>query len=125
MDSIYIMDTDSLMKLIAERVKTLRKKNDLTQHALAKKADVGQMSVSNIERAGGLGRTSVTIETANKVALALNIELWQLCLPPNSFLPEREVIDLIRKYSKASQEGREDIQKIAELAAKYIPDSST
>lgn len=125
MDSIFFMDTAALMLLIADRVKSLRKKRGLTQQELAVKADIGQMSVSNIEHAGGLGRTSVTIETANKIALALNIELWQLCLPPDSFLPGKEVVDLIIKYSKSSPEGRKDIQKIADLAAKYNPNSST
>ena len=102
MVGIYGMDTKALMQLIATRVKTRREQHDLTQQQLAARAHVGQMSVSNIEHAGGLGRKSVTIETATKIALALGIDLWQLCLPSDDFLAEKEITDLIKKYSVES-----------------------
>lgn len=116
---MIFMETAILMQLLSKRVKNLRKNKTLTQKELASQAQVSQSSISNLESDGGLGRTSVTLETANEVAKVFGVELWQLLLPDKITISDDEITVLINKFSQSQPEGRSDILKIADLVAKY------
>ncbi len=59
---------------IGLKIKLLRMKQNLSQEELGAKASVSATSIGSIER----GQSSPTIETLDKIAAALNIELKEL-----------------------------------------------
>lgn len=65
-------------QVIALRVHTLRVKAGLSQSQLAERATVSPLTVANIEKA----RHSSTIDSVEKVALALGVNIAQLAETP-------------------------------------------
>ncbi|MBU3958707.1 MAG: helix-turn-helix domain-containing protein [Candidatus Omnitrophica bacterium] len=63
---------DEFCKLIAERIKSIRKLKGLTQDALAKKLRASQQIISRIER----GRENISLLTLKKIVDALEMELY-------------------------------------------------
>jgi transcriptional regulator with XRE-family HTH domain len=58
-----------LLKLVGERVRTLRKEKGYTQDQLAEIAQIHNRYISDIER----GERNITLETLEKVITALNV----------------------------------------------------
>jgi len=61
--------TSSFLRLVGERVRTLRKAKGLTQEALAEKAGIHYSYISGIENAG----RNISLETLEKIILALDV----------------------------------------------------
>jgi ribosome-binding protein aMBF1 (putative translation factor) len=59
----------NLLKLIGDRIRTIRKENGLTQEQLAEMAKVHYRYISDIER----GERNISIETLEKVMDALKV----------------------------------------------------
>lgn len=53
---------------------SIRKEKNLTQKELAKKAGISQSTISDIENYS----KSPTLDTINKIAIALNVHLYKL-----------------------------------------------
>ena len=64
----------ALLKVFGKNLKKLREEKGLTQEALANDADIPINQIGRIER----GEINTTISTANAIAKALNLELWDL-----------------------------------------------
>ncbi len=63
-----------IKKLLGKRIKELRKERNYTQDVLAEKANIEPASLSNIEN----GKNYPTAETLEKIAFALEVEVYQL-----------------------------------------------
>jgi transcriptional regulator with XRE-family HTH domain len=68
-----IRDKDFL-KRFGENVRRLREQKGLSQEELYFRANLSKNQVGNIER----GEVNTTISTANALAQALNLEVWEL-----------------------------------------------
>lgn len=69
-----------IRSVIAQNVKKYRKLNNLTQETLAELADVSNTYIANIE----CGQTWLSDKTLEKIAQALNIEIYLLFIPENN-----------------------------------------
>lgn len=63
---------------ISANVESLRKKQKLSQEVLAEHAGLHRTFVSHVER----GHRNVTIESLTRIAVALNVEVYELLLLP-------------------------------------------
>lgn len=63
--------------VLSRNVKALRKSSRLTQDQLAKKAQVGQATISRIENGT---ESAADIDTLNRLAGALGCKAWRLLL---------------------------------------------
>lgn len=68
------MAREGLTERFGEVVRHLRKKVGLSQESLADVCGLHRTYIGSIER----GEKTVTIATANKIAAAFNLRLWQL-----------------------------------------------
>lgn len=109
---MQFMDKQTLV-MVGERVKKLRDARGWSQAYLEKKSGVSQKTISNIERGGG-DRRSYTLESLAGVCDALGVKTWQILLPD-----KEEVVKLINNYERASANGRHNIDRVAELEARY------
>ncbi|HWY78758.1 MAG TPA: helix-turn-helix transcriptional regulator [Candidatus Sulfotelmatobacter sp.] len=64
----------SIYEKLGNRIKSLRKKADLSQEELAEKAKIDLTSVSEIES----GLRNPSLKTIHKIALALKVSLQEL-----------------------------------------------
>ena len=63
-----------LKKLLGNRIKTIRKARNLTQEQLAEFVNIGTPNISYIEN----GKFAPSIDTLQKIALALKVEPYEL-----------------------------------------------
>lgn len=75
-----------IKKLLGQRIKELRTKKGYTQEQLTEKLNIGQRTLSKIER----GNTFVSAETLAKLLTALGIDIDELF--NFGYLQEKEVI---------------------------------
>lgn len=66
--------TNNIKKLLGKRIQELRKSKKLTQEELAEKIGIGTPNISYFET----GRFSPAIETLEKIAKALDVEIYEL-----------------------------------------------
>ena len=62
-----------LKKQIGKKIQSIRKSNGITQEGLAEMIVIEVPSLSNIET----GKYSPSIETLQKLAIALNVKIWE------------------------------------------------
>ncbi len=87
-----------LLSLLGKRVKALREKKGLTQEELEEKTGINTKYISAIER----GNKNATIKTLEKIAMGLDVELYELFLftgEPGSEKAIRKVIESLLKDS--------------------------
>lgn len=65
---------NNIKKLLGKRIKELRKTKNYTQDELAEKVGIGTPNISYFET----GRFSPAIETLEKIAEALDVEIYEL-----------------------------------------------
>ncbi|MBQ8459048.1 helix-turn-helix transcriptional regulator [bacterium] len=65
---------DNVKELLGKRIRELRKARKLTQEELAEKIGIGTPNISYFET----GKFSPAIETLQKIAQALNVEIYEL-----------------------------------------------
>lgn len=63
-----------LKKLLGNRIKKIRKARNLTQEQLAEFVNIGTPNISYIEN----GKFAPSIDTLQKIAIALNVEPYEL-----------------------------------------------
>jgi transcriptional regulator with XRE-family HTH domain len=91
-----------LRTLLGKRIQFFRKQRQLSQAALAEKADISITFLSKIER----GLKYPTSETLSGIANGLGVEPWELFRqaetpPEHHNLPERFKIDITQNVLKA------------------------
>lgn len=69
-------ETNNIKKLLGKRIQELRKARKYTQEELAEIVGIGTPNISNFET----GKFSPAIETLERLAKALNVEVYELYL---------------------------------------------
>jgi transcriptional regulator with XRE-family HTH domain len=102
---------------VAKNLRRLMEMRGLTQPQLAKKAGVAQRTISNILSASN----EPGIEKINKIARVFGLQGWQLQMPnlPDDMLTDGRVTRVIDALTRATPEGREMIERLAEREAHY------
>jgi transcriptional regulator with XRE-family HTH domain len=102
---------------VAKNLRRLMDAHKMTQPTLAKKAGVAQRTISNILNA----TNEPGIEKINKIARVFGLHGWQLQMPnlPDDMLTDGRVTRVIDALTRATPEGREMIERLAEREAHY------
>lgn len=104
---------------LAKNVKRLREIAGLTQMELAKKAGIAQTAISYIENEEG---KSPSIETIERVADALGVPHWTLCIPSDDV--SRDSMNAAGKvlsvFLHARPDGRAQFHRVADIESRYI-----
>ncbi|MES1954808.1 hypothetical protein SAHY_09498 [Salinisphaera hydrothermalis EPR70] len=88
-----------------------------SQGRLSQKSGVSQKSISNILNQ----EKQPTLGTVDKLAAAFDLNLWHVMLPgmPDELVDSPSVERLFECYTKASDQGRHYINRVAEREAYY------
>ena len=89
--------------LLGKRIRELRKAKKYTQEQLAEKVDIGTPNISYFET----GKYSPSIETLEKIAKALDVEIYELYM----FQPQKTVNE-IKKELVQSMDSDEEILRM-------------
>ena len=92
-------------ELLSINVKALRKKCNFSQEKLAEIANLSSQSISDIEGC----RTWVSDKTLEKLAKALNVDIYQLFIPTDENNENNSETILFNRLSKLRTEIKEDI----------------
>ena len=104
-------------EVLARNLRHLMGLKGWSQGRLSQKSGVSQKSISNI-----LNREKQpTLGTVDKLAAAFNLNLWHVLLPgmPDELVDLPSVERLFVCYTKASDQGRHYINRVAEREAYY------
>jgi transcriptional regulator with XRE-family HTH domain len=106
-------------EILARNVRLLMDHYNLTQTELHNKTEVSQRSISNLLRPGSIG--SITSETIEKIADYFQLEYYHLLIPeiPLEELLTKRVEKLVTCYNQSTQDGRENVTRIAENEMRY------
>jgi len=109
-----------IKELLALNIKTLRKERGLSQEKLAETANLSTQSISDIE---GL-RTWVSDKTLEKLASALNVDIFQLFIPSDECDENNSGLFLYNQLIELRAAMKEDIDRRLDqfyLSKKIIP----
>lgn len=114
------MAKHSTKQILAKNLTFLMSQAGHSQHELAKRSGVSQKTISNILRQ----EQAAAVEMAEKLAAAFGLEGWHIIMPnlPTDLLAAKSMEALYASYIAASIEGRANIERIAEMEAKYSND---
>jgi len=103
-DNEIVSDFATIQLIIAKNIQYFRRLKDFSQSKLAEEVGMSSNYISHLEQ----GIKSPSLETLWKIANALEIELYQLVLPPGgNYLPqedfERVRAEVIREVTEALQ----------------------
>ena len=104
--SVYNIDYRELGK----RIRTERRKQDLTQEKLAEMADISDSFMGHIERGGRI----LSIETLAKIANSLNLSIEYIVCGEFNYQPDMlpaEVLDALNRMSASQRRLFLDIMK--------------
>jgi transcriptional regulator with XRE-family HTH domain len=96
-------ETNNLRKVLSANIKKYRNMEGISQEKLAEKTGLSEQLIKDIEGC----RSWVSDKTAVKLAIALNVEVYQLLYPPveaNRLYPLRLPSDLLRKLKNEIKE---------------------
>ncbi len=94
---------ENLKVLLGKRIREFRKANSLTQEQLAEKVGIGTNNISYFET----GRFTPTLETMEKIAKALNKELYEFYIFTPQKTYEEIKSELIEKISSSESLARQ------------------
>jgi transcriptional regulator with XRE-family HTH domain len=102
---------------LARNIRYLMKRAEWSESELARRSGVSQKSINNILNLVH----SPKLETVDAIAEAFGLTGWHLIMPnlPDDLLTSRTLEGLVRSYVKASDDGRELINRVAEREAAY------
>ena len=100
------MDEEKLSRLVGQRVRSLRLRNDLNQQALAESVGISRASVANIET----GRQPVSLINLYKLADTFRVDLIDL-LPAASEVKTAKKIN-VNSSSELTDKEKEDARKL-------------
>lgn len=84
---------DNIKLLLGKRIKELRRNKKLTQEQLAEKIGIGTPNISYFET----GKYTPALETMQKIARALDVEIYELYL----FKQEKSIEDMRKELTNA------------------------
>jgi len=99
--------TLQIKELLSINIKNLRKKLGFSQENLAEYANLSAQTISDIEGC----RTWVSDKTLERLANALNVDIFQLFLPQNEENGDNLKANLYNRISKLKISMKEDIDK--------------
>jgi len=108
-----------LTQIVSRNLKHFRTLSGLTQTALAKRSGVSQTAISAIERP--MDSKSPTIDTVEALASALGLPAWSLLIDCDDMTPDQiqHLNGLIVTYASLTNDGRHQIERVAEAEARY------
>lgn len=77
---------NNIKVLLGKKIREIRKARNLTQEQLAEKVDIGTPNISYFET----GKFSPSIETLEKIAKALDVEVYELYM----FQPQKSIDEI-------------------------------
>jgi|GEM_PF-3007830 len=104
-------------KLVADNIKVLIESNQTTAPRVAEKAGIDRKTLNNMLN----GRFEPTLTNVDAVAAVFGLESWQLLRHDlqNSLVQANVIEKLIDDFYDATDEDRQKILGVAEMAAKY------
>lgn len=105
------------LRIIAQNIKDFRKESNLSQIALAEKANVHEKTIISAES----GTHSITIDVISKIANALNKELYEMFLPQNNLITESKpfINKTVIKMNKLDKSKQELVYNMIALIEKF------
>jgi transcriptional regulator with XRE-family HTH domain len=112
-----VMD-QTTRRTVARNVKRFRKLANLTQIELGVKSEVGQTTVSSVERED---EKSPTLSTLDSLAAAFGIPTWTLLIDTDQMSKDQlKALDaVVRHYAKLPANGQTQIDRVAEAETRY------
>ncbi|MGH8073682.1 MAG: helix-turn-helix domain-containing protein [Lysobacter sp.] len=106
---------------LAGNLKRLMDHHELSQAQLSKKAGVGQSTLSNLLDSSSPLEINPRADTIERLADYFGIPSWQLLIPdlPLQLLMNQRLSKLIENYRDAPENGRENINRVAESEVRY------
>ena len=98
---------DNIKELLSKKIRELRKANKYTQEQLAEKVDIGTPNISYFET----GKYSPSIETLEKIAKALDVEIYELYM----FQPQKSINEIKKELIK----GMDSDEKVLRMLYKF------
>jgi len=98
---------EQVKRLLALNIKALRKRSGLSQEKLAEAANLSAQSISDIEGC----RTWVSDKTLERLAKTLNVNIFQLFMPPNEDDENNSETFLYNRLMKLRATMKEDVDK--------------
>lgn len=111
-------------RILAENLSALLQREEWSNRELSRKTN-GEVS----DRYIGMVRnctTNASVDVLDDLAGPFRLQGWQLILPglPMDNKESERLIRLLLRYTKASPEGREYIDRVAERESQYQPNRS-
>jgi transcriptional regulator with XRE-family HTH domain len=102
---------------LARNLRVLMESSALNGPEIARRAGVDIKTVNNMVN----GRYDPRPEKVDQVAAVFGLSGWQLLIPdlPGDMLRNHGLPDLISNYVSANPDGRDNILRVAEMAARY------
>jgi transcriptional regulator with XRE-family HTH domain len=99
--------TTKIKKFLSFNIKTLRKKSGFSQEKLAEEAGLSSQTISDIEGC----RTWVSDKTLESLSRVLNVDFFQLFMPPDEEKKDNPKANLYNRLAKLKASMKEDIDK--------------
>lgn len=105
----------------AKNLQRLMDHHGLSQNELAKRSGVGQRTLSTLldqKRPLEMNPRSTTIQ---QLAEYFDVPSWILLIPdlPLDLLTDKRLAQLVERYRDSGNQGRESIDRVAEMEARY------
>lgn len=102
----------NVLQKTGARIRTLRKLMGISQEALAEKADLHYVYIGSMER----GERNITLQNLEKIAKALNVELYELFKFEDSDITDDvSTAAILTAIKNRSEEEKQWIYKIINL----------
>lgn len=103
---------EKFLKKLGERIKKIRKEKNISQEYISLQTGISMNTISCIE----LGKTSAKIDTINKIAKTLGIELNDLFLCEQKISKDKNnSLNITEKLSNLSQKELTKLNKIIDI----------
>ncbi len=104
-------------QVLIANVRALMRANGMTVKALAAKSGVSERHIKYVFS----GERTPTVDVADALAKPFGIKGWQLMMPnlPADIAKSGQLDQLIDRYAKSNEQGRDYIDRVAEKEAKY------
>lgn len=109
------------MLALADNVTRLMAARGDSQQGVAKRGDISQRAVGYVLTYGKTHDQQPTLRTVDGLAKAFDVPAWMLFIPnmPLDLLQSQRVAKLVENYRDAPEEGRANVDRIAESEVRY------
>jgi transcriptional regulator with XRE-family HTH domain len=111
--------------VLAQNIRRLMEHNGISQAEVRRKAGVGQATMSELLKERGEDDPSapnVESRTVSRLAAFFGVPVWQLYIEdlPIDLFGSNRLTTLVTNYSEAPDNGRRQIERVAESEVKYV-----